>query len=348
VGQVAQHGAAGATHGQKLSEIEAAGERFSPEEQAKYRERQAKREKAAERRDDLRGEAKRAIDRSASSQPSFSAPAGTGAQPTTERRPLPSRPPRSRDVAKELVKVHGKQRGERSWKLFRRAAREFDEDQFQDGCRTIKPLVESNPEIAEMRELYGVALYRLGKWELAVEQLEAFRVLSGTTEQNPVLMDAHRALGNWSDVDQLWRELAEASPSGELIAEGRIIRAGAEADRGEIDGAIRVLEKGWKVPREPREHHLRRAYVLADLFEQSFQRVADFSSGLPNTSPTSATSTTASAACDRHRIRHGALSFDQFDLWLSLSTEGHHDKHSGRARGQRCRQDRDQVRRGFR
>ncbi len=133
----------------------------------------------------------------------------------------------------------------------------------------MKPLVDANPGIPEMRELYGLTLYRLGKWELAIEQLEQFRTDSGTAEQHPPLMDAHRALGHWADVDALWIELGELSPAAELMAEGRIVRSGAEADRGSLDGAIRILEKGWKVPHEPMDHHLRRGYALADLFERA-------------------------------------------------------------------------------
>jgi hypothetical protein len=30
-----------------------------------------------------------------------------------------------------------------------------------------------------------------------------------------------------------------------------------------------LLEKGWKPPRRPAEHHLRRAYALGDLFERA-------------------------------------------------------------------------------
>ena len=51
-------------------------------------------------------------------------------------------------------------------------------------------------------------------------------------------------------------------------AEGRIVAAGTQADRGFIDSGVRILEKGWKVPSEPMMHHLRRAYALADLLER--------------------------------------------------------------------------------
>jgi lipopolysaccharide biosynthesis regulator YciM len=54
-----------------------------------------------------------------------------------------------------------------------------------------------------------------------------------------------------------------------LVNEGRIVMAGAVADRGDVDGAVRMLAKGWKRPSAPKEHHLRRAYALADLYERS-------------------------------------------------------------------------------
>ncbi|MGI9607749.1 MAG: hypothetical protein ACR2P0_16600 [Acidimicrobiales bacterium] len=262
---MAQHGAAGATHGQRLSEQESE-ERFSPDERARFLERQAKRDAAAQRIDGLREEARKAVDRSGADAATRSS---DGSKPTIDRRPLPGRPPQFRDSKAELSRTQGPDRGQRSWKLFQRAAREFEAERYTDAHRTLKPLVETNPDLADLRELYGLTLYRLGRWDAAIEELERFRSVSGTTEQHPVLMDAHRAEGNWADVEELWSELGEASPSTELMIEGRIVRAGAEADRGRVDNAVRILEKGWKVPREPMEHHLRRAYALADLLERA-------------------------------------------------------------------------------
>ena len=33
--------------------------------------------------------------------------------------------------------------------------------------------------------------------------------------------------------------------------------------------AIGLLEQGWKRPKRPQEHHLRRGYALADLYERA-------------------------------------------------------------------------------
>ncbi len=142
-------------------------------------------------------------------------------------------------------------------------------ERFDDARRVLTPLAKDAPEVAEVRELMGLSCYRLGRWAGAIEHLEAFRELSGSTEQHPVLADCHRALGHWADVDALWAELGESSPSAALVVEGRIVAAGARADRDDISGAIRMLEQGWKVPKRPRPHHLRRAYALADLYERA-------------------------------------------------------------------------------
>ena len=53
------------------------------------------------------------------------------------------------------------------------------------------------------------------------------------------------------------------------MTEGRLVAAGALTDQGKIAEALRLLERGWSVPKRPRDHHLRRAYALADLYERS-------------------------------------------------------------------------------
>jgi tetratricopeptide (TPR) repeat protein len=150
------------------------------------------------------------------------------------------------------------------------AATAFANDRFIDARRILRPIVEEVPDLPEARELLGLTQYRLGKWRPAAKELEAFVELTdGSTEQHPVLADCYRALGRHAKVDRLWDELREASPSAELVVEGRIVVAGSLADRGETGAAVALLAKGFKFPKRPREYHLRRAYALADLYERS-------------------------------------------------------------------------------
>jgi tetratricopeptide (TPR) repeat protein len=148
------------------------------------------------------------------------------------------------------------------------AAKAFEEEHYKDARRILAPLADRQPESAAVRELYGLTLYRLGSWKAAIPHLEAFERLTGTLEQHPVLADSYRALKRWKKVDELWNELREASPGADLVMEGRIVAAGALADRGNLAGAIALLEKAPDTKR-PKFRHLRVWYALADLRERA-------------------------------------------------------------------------------
>ena len=59
----------------------------------------------------------------------------------------------------------------------------------------------------------------------------------------------------WRKVEELWHELASVSPTAELVAEGRIVYAGALADQGRLPEALALLRKraehGEVAPRAP-------------------------------------------------------------------------------------------------
>lgn len=172
--------------------------------------------------------------------------------------------------APQLVDLVGAQRAARLERRLGEAAGAFAGERFGEARQILAPIVREVPSLAEARELYGLVLYRLGRWKEAARELDAFVELSGgSTEQHPVLADCRRALQQYREVDRLWLELREASPNGALVTEGRIVAAGALADRGELGSAVRLLGQGFKFPKAPREHHLRRAYALADLYERS-------------------------------------------------------------------------------
>jgi hypothetical protein len=190
-----------------------------------------------------------------------------------DRQPLPGRPARVEDLTVALTRAVGARRVPRLRTELDQAARAYEQEHYADALRLSRHLVELAPNIPEIRELHGLSLYRLGRWREAIVHLEAFRELSGTAEENHVLADCYRALKRWSDVDELWEELRSVSPNAEVVNEGRIVVAGSFADRGDLPEGIRLLEKGWRAPARPREHHLRRAYALADLYERAGQHV---------------------------------------------------------------------------
>ncbi len=152
------------------------------------------------------------------------------------------------------------------------AAIAFESERFADSYKLLESIEKLAPGVDEVQELRGLNSYRLGKWRRALNELEAFEAATGSVDQHPVMADCHRAMGNWNRVQELWLELGEASPSADLVEEGRIVVAGAYADQGKLVKAIQLLEKAPRAPKKPKVHHYRRWYALADLYE----RASDF------------------------------------------------------------------------
>ncbi|HXR23288.1 MAG TPA: tetratricopeptide repeat protein, partial [Acidimicrobiales bacterium] len=148
------------------------------------------------------------------------------------------------------------------------AARAYSADRYHDALRMLRKLSSMAPTSASVKELLGLTLYRLGKWPLALRELEAHHRLSGSYDQFPVIADCYRALRRYEEADATWTELRQASPSPEVIAEGRLVAAGSLADRGDLRGAVKLLE-GTLRRSKPKGFHLRQWYALADLYERA-------------------------------------------------------------------------------
>jgi tetratricopeptide (TPR) repeat protein len=193
-----------------------------------------------------------------------------GATPTAEAQPerRTRKPPAA--LVQELEPVVGGTAAPKVATRLADAGRAFEADRFADARRILTPLARTAPHSAAVRELLGLTLYRLGKWTEAARELEAFRELTGSTEQHPVLADCYRALRRYDEVETLWAELREASPSAELVAEGRIVFAGSLADRGDVPRAIAEIEQAVRRIKHAKQfHHLRLLYVLGDLYERA-------------------------------------------------------------------------------
>ncbi len=161
------------------------------------------------------------------------------------------------------------QRAASSESKLEEASRAYSRERYGDALKILRPLARDAPGVAEVRELTGLTHYRLGRWKDATAELEAFVSLTGSTEQHPVLADCARALGRHRAVEEYWDALRRASPSADLVAEGRIVMAGSLADRGRLDDAVALMEAGRRRVSRPKERHLRMAYALADLHERA-------------------------------------------------------------------------------
>ncbi|HEY2428637.1 MAG TPA: tetratricopeptide repeat protein, partial [Acidimicrobiales bacterium] len=149
------------------------------------------------------------------------------------------------------------------------ASHAFDHERYNDALRILRPLAERAPTSAAVRELYGLTLYRLGRWRAAKAELETYHDLTGSVDQYPVVADCDRALGRHAAVDALWEALRHASPPVEVLTEGRLVTAGSLADRGRFPEAIDLLQRYEADRARPKEWHLRSWYALADLYERA-------------------------------------------------------------------------------
>jgi tetratricopeptide (TPR) repeat protein len=173
------------------------------------------------------------------------------------------------DVIEELQRVVPAARTIRYQERLAAAADALDRGRFDDARRMVQPVLRDVPDMAFGHEIAGLALYRLGQWRKAAAELEQARLLDRSLDHHAVLADCYRALRRYHEVDELWRELREGSPAPALMAEGRIVAAGALADQGDLRGALSVMQRAATVPKKVRDHHLRQWYVLADLYDRS-------------------------------------------------------------------------------
>lgn len=189
---------------------------------------------------------------------------GSGAR--TDEFELPT------DVVHELAAAVGHDHAGKLGERMAAAARAYERDRYAEAFRLTKQLVDQVPESAAARELHGLVCYRLDRWSQAIAHLDAARALGDDdTSQLPVLMDCHRALHRHRRVAALWEELRAASPSPDILVEGRLVLASDLADQGKLAAAVDVLTAAGAARRlrNPGERHVRQWYVLADLYERA-------------------------------------------------------------------------------
>jgi hypothetical protein len=198
---------------------------------------------------------------------------GSSRAPRVWRSEPPELPP---EVTEELARASAGGRSPRIAQggLARRlaaAAAAYERDRYTDTARMTKALLVLAPGSVAARELHGLALYRLGRWEEAIKHLELVVSSADDQSQLPVLMDCYRALGRSRRVEELWLELKKSSPDIDVLVEGRLVLASTRAQHGDLDGAIELLVSAGAARglRHPAERHIRQWYLLGDLLESS-------------------------------------------------------------------------------
>jgi tetratricopeptide (TPR) repeat protein len=172
------------------------------------------------------------------------------------------------DIIKELHATARPGKGEILVKVFADAVAAYSAGDYGEAIRLGEQSKHMALRAVAVREFLGLAYYAAGKWSEAARELAAFKRLSGTTAQNPVIADAYRAMGKPEKALELCREIRRSEVGDEVFYEGAIVGAGALADMGFVDEAIESLEKLDLRPDQAEVHHLRAWYVLGDLLQR--------------------------------------------------------------------------------
>jgi len=95
--------------------------------------------------------------------------------------------------------------------------------------------------IAAVREAVGIAAYQCGDWAQALAELRAARRMGSKSPLLPLIVDCERGLGRPERALELTRGPEAAQLSGDEADELRIVAAGARADLGQLEQALKVL-----------------------------------------------------------------------------------------------------------
>ena len=172
-------------------------------------------------------------------------------------------------VIDEFESALGQKASGRAIRRYEAALQAFEAYRYDDARKILGPMSKEYSDVSAVHEMLGLCLYRGGQWKKAAEEIEAALVLNPDWIFNhAVLADCHRALGNHMRVNELWKEVSDASPGPEMMAEARIVYAGSLADQGRMQDALQVLVRQTADVKRAEEYHLRQWYVIGDLHDR--------------------------------------------------------------------------------
>ncbi len=142
------------------------------------------------------------------------------------------------------------------------AAEAFGEGQFHAAVRKADHAKDLASRDATIREILGLASYRIGDWHTALRELRTYRRLSGETTHMPVEMDVLRGMGRTDDVEAVWQEFQRLDGGPAVKKEAQVVYASHLIDIEDLDGAAEVVGSPKKGS-EPWPEDLRLWYVAA-------------------------------------------------------------------------------------
>jgi tetratricopeptide (TPR) repeat protein len=126
------------------------------------------------------------------------------------------------------------------------------------------------PRSGAVREVLGLAMYGLGRWQEALTELKAYKRISGRTDQNHLIADSLRGLGRPKEAVPLAEEVLRVKGvPNEAKAEAVIVAASALADQGRFAEALAFLSRAKTRDDRSEGYTLRLWYVKGDILARA-------------------------------------------------------------------------------
>jgi len=181
---------------------------------------------------------------------------GTGSRDGGERSGAPRKVPAGaeglpRHVVEALVRVTPAARQDAALAALGAASEAFAEGQYHLAVKRARHAKEFASRDSTIREILGLASYRVGDWANALRELRTYRRLSGETTHMPVEMDVLRAMDRNDDVSAVWEEFQRRGGSPAVEKEARVVYASYLIDRGDLKeaaavaGAVKPIANPW-------------------------------------------------------------------------------------------------------
>lgn len=149
----------------------------------------------------------------------------------------------------------------------------FADERFRAAVEQLKAVKALSPRSALTRELLGLSYYYLENWAPALQELRAYRRLSGETLHMPVELDCLRALKRNSDVDKTYELFRELGGDRDIEREVAVVYASHLLDMKRVAEAWRVIKPG-RLTSPATDAETRRWYVAARVALAAGDKVA--------------------------------------------------------------------------
>lgn len=165
-------------------------------------------------------------------------------------------------IQEEVNRTTRKERRAAVMQSLEAAAEAFASARYGKAIEHAERAKKASSSNATIREILGLSLYRLGRWEDALKELRGFRRIAGETTHMPVEMDCLRALARPDDVDKVWGELKHLGGRPDTFREARVVYGSHLLDEGKAKQAWQVVNPK-RLGEHPHEAELRQWYVAA-------------------------------------------------------------------------------------